>query len=665
MAVIELAPETALRKAKQGKDSRKDPESGVKYRPDIDGLRAVAVLSVLAFHIGLGRFQGGFVGVDVFFVISGYLISSIIFAEINESRFTIVGFYERRIRRIFPALFVMLGVSGLLALLYLLPGELIDFAKSLLSATCSTSNLFFWKHSGYFDAPSSNPLLHTWSLAVEEQFYLSFPVLLLLVRRFFPGRMRAVVVLLFFASLVTSCAVVLRHQNAAFYMPYSRAWELLLGTLLSLRILRTLQSAPSRNLVALAGMGMILWPVLFYSQQTLFPGFNALLPCVGSALIIWAGEGGGSIVTSILSWRPMVFVGLISYSLYLWHWPIIVLRRMGMLVGLGGISLGGHSLQLSSHRFDMLIEVLVSFLLAILSWKFVEAPFRSGSLRLSGRPLFALAVGVMVVFLGGGSWVVLAQGLPDRFSEKSLQVASAIDPQQAIRSMRTGTCFITTEDDFKAYDFGACLHEDKQKKNYLLLGDSHSAMLWSALASNLKDSNVMQASSADCVPSLAPSGSEDCRKMMAYIFQSYLPAHRIQGLFLAGRWEQKDLGSLTALIAWAKRRQLPVTVFGPVPEYDAPLPRLLAYSIAWNRPDMAGQHLVEGGKAVDAQMRQMAAAVWHAPYISLYDAICSADTCLEFADPAHTMPLMGDDNHLSEPGASLIVQRLIRTGELN
>ena len=170
--------------------------TGLKYRADIDGLRAVAVLSVLAFHIGLSRFAGGFVGVDVFFVISGYLISSIIFAEISASRFTIIRFYERRIRRIFPALFAMLAVSSIAAVLYLLPSELIDYAKSMLAATSSASNFFFWRHSGYFDAPTSKPLLHTWSLAVEEQFYLTFPIFLLLVRRFFPRRLRAAVALL-------------------------------------------------------------------------------------------------------------------------------------------------------------------------------------------------------------------------------------------------------------------------------------------------------------------------------------------------------------------------------------------------------------------------------------------------------------------------------------
>jgi peptidoglycan/LPS O-acetylase OafA/YrhL len=644
--------------------SRPAPKTGMKYRPDVDGLRAVAVLSVLAFHIGLSRFQGGFVGVDVFFVISGYLISSIIFAEISASHFTITGFYERRIRRIFPALFAMLAVSSIIAAICLLPTELVDYAKSMLSATCSASNIFFWLHSGYFDAPTSKPLLHTWSLAVEEQFYLTFPVLLLLVRRFFPRSLRGVVGILFIASFAASCIVVRHNPDTAFYMPYTRAWELLLGTLLSLRLVPALRSGLLRNVATLSGAGMILWAVLFYSQATLFPGFSALLPCVGSALLIWAGEAGGSVVSGVLSWRPVVFIGLISYSLYLWHWPIIILRQMGLLIGVSSIHFAGHQPLLSTHRFDIVVEVTLSFLLAVLSWKFVELPFRSGSLRLTGRSLFALAGGVMVCFLAGGAWVIAAQGLPRRFPEKALQVAASLASEGAFQSMRTGTCFITTDYRFESYDRGTCLHEVSGKKNYLLVGDSHSAMLWSALASEVKQANVMQASTANCIPALVPDGRDDCRKMMTYIFQRYLPTHSVQGLFLAARWEPADLGPLSQLIAWAQQRQLPVVVFGPVPEYDAPLPRLLAYSIAWKKPSLAEQHLVPGPKLLDMEMQQLADTTWHVPYMSLYKEICSESDCEEYADRAHRLPLMGDDNHLSMPGASVVIQRLVDKGDL-
>jgi len=637
--------------------------TALKYRPDIDGLRAVAVLSVLAFHIRLRGIQGGFVGVDVFFVISGYLISSIVFSEIAESRYSVIGFYERRIRRIFPALFAMLAVFSVFAVIYLLPAELAAYGKSTLAATASASNFFFWRHSGYFDSPTSYPLLHTWSLAVEEQFYILFPLFLLLVRRFFPTRLRLSVIVLFCASLVASAVVVFQYRETAFYMPYTRAWELLLGTILSLGMLPRLPRAWQRNLATLAGIGLIAFSILFYTERMLFPGLSALAPCVGSALIIGAGESGSSLIGKILSWRPIVFIGLISYSLYLWHWPVIVLHQMGVFAGASAITSHHLAALLPKHRLDMIVEVVLSLMLGTLSWRFVERPFRSGPLRLSGRPLFALAGVVMFILIGFSSLTVFAKGFKGRFPADALEVASTHHDSEEI--VRTG-CFITSDYHFEKYNYNLCLHQDDsgKKNNYLLLGDSHSAMLWSALASALPNANVMQASTFDCAPLLQPKPHPDCKKMIAYIFQSYLPAHSIQGLFMVGRWSEKELPELTTTIAWAKQHNVPVTVFGPVPEYDGPLPRLLAYSIAWNKPNFASQHRLNNIGAIDAKMQNMAANVWHVRYISLYQEICGTDGCAEYADRAHKIPMMDDDNHLNQFGANLVVRRLVAEGKL-
>jgi peptidoglycan/LPS O-acetylase OafA/YrhL len=637
----------------------------LKYRPDIDGLRAVAVLSVLFYHAELSRMSGGFVGVDVFFVISGYLISSIVFSEIAESHFTVTGFYQRRIRRIFPALFAMLAVSSVFALIYLLPSELISYSKSMLAATTSTSNFYFWKHSGYFDLPTSQPLLHTWSLAVEEQFYISFPLFLVVVRKFFPQRLRISVAFLFFVSLIASIIVVSHSKEAAFYMPYTRAWELLLGTILSLGVFPRLNSAWLRNLATLAGIGMIAFSVLSYNRETVFPGVSALAPCVGSALVIWAGEAGSSLVGTVLSWRPFVFIGLISYSLYLWQWPVIVLRRMGVITGVSAITSQYHTALLSSHRFDILVEIVLSFVLAAVSWRLVECPFRNGPLRLTGRSLFALAGVTMFVLSAFCLLTVFAGGFGGRFSSNALQVASDLDGNEEFRLMRTGTCFITSDYHFDKYNNSICLHQDSGKKNYLLVGDSHSAMLYPALSSYLRGANIMQASAAGCEPSLHPVGSSDCRKMMEYIFQNYLPTHPVQGVFVAGRWEEKNLEGLAALIDWAKQHQVEVTVFGPMPEYDGPLPRLLAYSIAWNKPNLASEHLVASLGPLDAEMQRMAMNTWHVPYISLYQEICGAKSCTEYSDTAHRIPLMGDTNHLTQSGASFVIERLVEKGELH
>ena len=318
----------------QPRDVKVARSGRLKYRPDIDGLRAVAVLSVMAFHMELSHFSGGFVGVDVFFVISGYLISAIVFSEISAGTYSITSFYERRIRRIFPALFAMLILFSVCALFYMFSSEMVNYAKSLLAASASVSNFYFWQHSGYFDAPTLNPLLHTWSLAVEEQFYVLFPIYLWAVRRFYPKQLRLSVYVLVVASLIASAIVVHFSRSTAFYMPYTRAWELLIGTVLALEVLPRLSSALLRNFAALLGIVMIVYSVLAYSRTTLFPGLSALVPCGGAALIIYAGEAGPTLIGRVLSWRPAVFIGLISYSLYLWHWPVILLHKTGLLLNM-------------------------------------------------------------------------------------------------------------------------------------------------------------------------------------------------------------------------------------------------------------------------------------------------------------------------------------------
>jgi peptidoglycan/LPS O-acetylase OafA/YrhL len=641
------------------------PKSELRYRPDIDGLRAVAVLSVLACHVEIWRLAGGFVGVDVFFVISGYLISSIVFAEIAASRFSILAFYERRIRRIFPALFGMLFVFSIFATIYLLPVELVNYSKSLLAATASSSNFYFWQHSGYFDSPTSNPLLHTWSLAVEEQFYILFPIFLVLIRKFSPKRLRISVVLLFIASLAISVIAVRLNRDTAFYMPYTRAWELLLGTMLSLKLLPDLRSAWLRNLASGLGAGMILYSVLRYSAATVFPGLSALVPCVGCALIILAGESGTSLVGAVLSWRPIVFIGLISYSLYLWHWPVIIVQKMGLLLSAAAILPQLHAVHVSALAFDRIVETVLSFLLALLSWRFVERPFRSGPLRLAGKPLFALAGVVLLVFVAYSSATVLAGGFGGRFSPKSVELASYLSDKETVKAMRGGTCFITSTGHFEDFDHNLCLHRETGRQNsYLLLGDSHSAMLLPGISSVSSGVNIMQASASGCGPFIHPAGSPACIKMMTFIYRDYLLSHPVQGLILEKRWVQGDLGKLTETLEWTKAHGIPVILFGPTPEYDAPLPRLEAYSVAWDRPDLAKQHRVAGAESLDKEFQSLAASR-QVPYVSLYRAICGSENCTEYADTRHTIPLMDDTNHLTSAGSQLVIRRLVDRGEFS
>jgi peptidoglycan/LPS O-acetylase OafA/YrhL len=671
----------------------------LKYRPDIDGLRCVAVLSVLAFHLSPNRLPGGFVGVDVFFVISGYLISAIVFSEIAASRFSVIGFYERRIRRIFPALFAtLIGVSAVLSFL-LLPAEFVTYAKSVVAATLSSSNFYFWQHSGYFDSPTSNPLLHTWSLAVEEQFYILFPIFLVITRRFFPDRLKLAVVVLFFASLVSSEITLHYDAVTAFYMPYTRAWELLLGTIVSVGYFPRLRNAVLRNAATILGIAMIGYSTLRFTPQTPFPGFYALIPCVGSALIIGAGEVGSSVVSKVLSLRPIVFVGLISYSLYLWHWPIIVLNDLGFSVNLSGVVPNKWALVLLSPTGKKALEILLSFALATLSWRFVERPFRAYPRRIDRRPLFALSAAVASVLILFSGAVIYARGFQGRFPARAVQVASYLassgappapgsakgDPTVSASTKDTstaasssadappagttylgqlGNCAITERNEATVFDDSHCLQTTPGKKTYLLLGDSTAGALSGGLKASIPDATIALAAVWGCKPSIHPEGTPLCKHFLDFIFQKYLPSHPIQGMFVEARWYRQSLDALGDILSWSNEHGIKVIVFGPVAEYDAPLPRLLAYSIAWNDPNLAHQHLVAYSPVLDDKMRDLAKNTWHVCYASIYRATCEGGRCLEYADQKDGIPLMLDEVHLSNGGSELLARRMLGLGEL-
>ena len=379
---------------------------GVSYRPDIDGLRAIAVCAVVLYHAGFATFGGGFVGVDVFFVISGYLIMSVIAVDIDNGRFSLIDFYERRTRRIFPALIVVVAFCCAVALLLFPPTRCIDFAKSLVAAAFSVSNFYFRgiaQSKGYFDADSElQLLLHTWSLAVEEQFYLLLPTGLIVLRRFKPAATIPVLAALAAASLAWAAYTVTYKPNYTFYIVFPRAWEMLAGSLLALKVLPRRVPAIVREGAAVLGLGLILTPIFLYSDQTVFPGLSALPPVVGTCLVIYAGAGTPSTVGKALAWRPFVAIGLISYSFYLWHWPLMVAARY---VIIGTVAPG-----------VMVGVVGASFLLAILSYHFVEKPFRGRRARLSRAGVFkagGAAIGLASLF---GAIVLVEEGLPGGFS---------------------------------------------------------------------------------------------------------------------------------------------------------------------------------------------------------------------------------------------------------
>ena len=377
-----------------------------KYRPDIDGLRAVAVLPVVLFHLGF-RCSGGFIGVDIFFVISGFLITSLILKEINDDRFSLVMFWERRIRRILPALFVVVVATLAAGWFLLLPEDFSQLGKSVVAQAFLVSNVCFWQQSGYF-APGldTKPLLHTWSLAVEEQFYMLFPLLLVYVTRNKRFSIARTVLWLGAGSFILSVLGTYFVPSGTFYLLPTRAWELMVGGFLAAIPGRQLSNPRWNDCLGISGLALILVSAIFYTPKIRFPGLAAVPPCLGAALIIFSG-GGASLISRGLALKPVVLVGLISYSLYLWHWPLLVFSKY-------------YSLEpQNQNRTVRMLLLLVSFVLALGSWRWIEVPFRKRIFCPRRPQVFAFASCAMLTFLIFGVGVYLKEGMPSRLPAKA------------------------------------------------------------------------------------------------------------------------------------------------------------------------------------------------------------------------------------------------------
>ncbi len=363
-------------------------DRAMEYRREIDGLRAIAVLSVILFHAGFQTFGGGFVGVDVFFVISGYLITTIILSELDQGKFSITKFYERRARRILPALFAVMTVCLPFAWLSLMPEDLQDFSRSLVAVSLFVSNVLFWKNGDYFaDVAEFIPLLHTWSLAVEEQYYVLFPICLRLTWGLGKRRILGLLVVTFFASLGTAQWASVAKPMAAFFLLPTRGWELLVGAFVAFYLLaqrNNFQSRVASEIGGFLGLGLIIYAVFFFGAQMPFPSLYTLVPTVGAALII-VFSTERTFVAKLLSNKLLVGVGLVSYSAYLWHQPLFAFAR--------------HMSQLELESKPLfLILTIVTLVIAYLTWKYIEMPFRVKS-SFSQNHLLVLVIMLSALFI--------------------------------------------------------------------------------------------------------------------------------------------------------------------------------------------------------------------------------------------------------------------------
>lgn len=373
----------------------------MQYRPEIDGLRALAVIPVVLFHAGIAGFSGGFVGVDIFFVISGYLITSIILNEQQKDTFTLAGFYERRARRILPALMLVVLISAIAAWYLLLPTELVEFGESLVSVGVFASNILFWTQSDYFAATSEFiPLLHTWSLAVEEQFYLIFPVFMIFTLAWTKSKRIAVLVAVAVLSLIF-CEWAWRNApEANFFLAPSRVWELMAGVFCAFYLHQSREPQKIINqLGSIAGLLMLIYSIVFFDKSIPFPSLYALIPVLGTVLIILFTDKN-TLVGKLLSIPFIVGVGLISYSAYLWHQPLFVFSRLNSMDELSVTTLLGLS--------------VLAFIMAYISWRWVEKPFRNRN-WLSQRQVLWMAGLCSLILISLGLIFVFGGGFDERF----------------------------------------------------------------------------------------------------------------------------------------------------------------------------------------------------------------------------------------------------------
>lgn len=620
------------------------------HRRDIDGLRALAVLSVIFYHLDSRIAGAGFLGVDVFFAISGYLITSTILRDEQAGGFSLASFYERRVRRLFPALFAVITTFLVVGFFTMLPNEFGELARSAFATTLFASNFLFHSQANYFSsAAEAKPLLHTWSLAVEEQFYILFPLVLIFLRQ----RLRAALVLaclgvFALSSLALNIWLSQVDGAGAFYLPWARAWELLFGALLALNPSPLRPNRLAREAAALTGVLLIAGSLLLPDwgrRAPLIP--EALWPCLGAVLVLYAGANGPTLAGRILGNPIASYVGIISYSLYLWHWPLIAFYRL----------LLKHDLR----AVDKILLLLAIMVAGVLSERFIERPFRrsapSAGAAKSQQALLAGA-GVMAACLAVSGVVWASDGFVARFPAAVVKAESHLHYGD-MPFFRTNTCFLSTDsNNLRFFSPSGCLSLDPTRKNILIVGDSHAAHLWQGLSATNPEVHFLQATVAGCSPVIGVTKASPfeptCAALMAMIYDRYIPAHRLDGVIVAARWNDDEARAIGASIGYLRRFTDKVYVVGPTVEYLQPLPRLVAISLLKDDPGAVSAARRPVDMALEAQLRRGVEAAG-GTYVSLRDALCVHDTCVVLTP--HGVPVDFDGDHLSSDGSRFVAAR--------
>jgi len=623
------------------------------YRADLDGLRAVAILSVLAFHAFPHAVPGGFTGVDVFFVISGFLISRIVFAALERGTFTFAGFYARRVRRIFPSLVVVLIAALALGWMIQPQSEYAQLGKHAAAGAGFLSNFASWTDAGYFDtSANAKPLLHLWSLGIEEQFYIVFPPLIVLAWRMRIPRMPLLLAIAA-VSFAASLYLMANDPSAAFYMPHARSWELAAGCLLAQAGVTdpalggrtgvaTACGQRVRNLVSFAAALLVAAGLILIDETRDFPGAWALLPTAGAALLIWSGPDA-TVNRRILAHPWLIGIGLISYQLYLWHWPLLSFLHLTRPEDSG---LASRALALAA-----------SFPLAWATYAWIDKPIRTGP---RSRAVVTLACAALVV-AGVTGWAVYAnRGVPGRLPDSLSGIAGFTYEYEP--AFREGTCFLKREQRFE--QFGDCTRTVEGSDSVVLWGDSHAAHLYAGLQQAADGRfTLTQLTASWCAPILKMEdvhARPHCKSINEGVF-ARIARERPQEVILAAYWPAYRWTNLPATIdALLTAGVARVVVVGAGPHFADGVARLL-YVHA--REDVLSHRiplrLANGAAAEDVRFdAQFAKAIARtgARYVSVLSIVCDDSGCLTRTREDDVSSLMfWDSFHLTSEGSRYVV----------
>ena len=609
----------------------------VRYRPDIDGLRAIAVMLVVNFHAFPEAMPGGFIGVDIFFVISGFLITGIIVRELDQQRFSLLTFYKRRIRRIFPALIVVLGATLVLGWLWMLPAAYAQLSADVFASAAFFSNIALLLQSGYFDIESARkPLLHLWSLGIEEQFYLFWPLILMLVARLRLSILVAASVI-GIGSFVLNAALIGSNPIATFYLPFTRAWELLAGAVLACSWNEVSQTFAASNRRASIGLVLIATVAGVLDTKSAFPGWWAVLPVAGAALLLSAPAAW--FCRTLLASRPLVWIGLISYPLYLWHWPLLVFFG---IIKFGPLTLMERELILG-----------LSALLAWLTYWLVESPFRFG--RPSPLKLASLCAGMVLIAVAGGI-VVQGRGFDFRLP---LEIRAMADVPTQSSQWRIHECLLDLSHEMSFAD--SCVDRNRRPLVFVW-GDSTAGALLPGLrkAQQVRNFGIAQFTSSSCIPALNAdiAGTPNCRAINDKILAR---AREINPdiVLLEGPSDGYLDNVAETVVALKKETNARVVVLGPVPTWRRGLPNeVLRYFMLHHRLIAERSSDAVSSNWPDAILRARLVPLG-AEYISVWDAMCNADGCLTRIGDAASDISASDQVHLTEKGSVFLVQSII------